>query len=340
MQITPEILEKYLEDHYSGRIDKSNPDEWILPSLENERKMKLYVNIKKGVGHDFIGGRGYTAFYLIKELEGFETNRETEKFILDCLRFRVNVKDRLFKKESKKEELPPITHEIPLPDGSISILSSDPVAQECLQYMLNRGLSRKDCEKYHLHVGTKEKYRWRIIIPFIENGKMLWYQGRSIKPVVNPKYLNPKGVDKKMLVFNIDNVENLALVTEGPIDAMMVNGVALGGSRASDWQVNKIISKKPDGIVVIPDNDETKVLKGKKINAGYQGAAATIESFIKAGYPVNQIFVAFIKGGKDLNEIGKSKAIECINSAVPLNTKTLVQLRQKGVDIEFLSKHI
>ena len=74
----------------------------------------------------------------------------------------------------------------------------------------------------------------RIIIPFYDNNKIIFYQSRKLKQNkkdTKPKYLSKIGADKT--VFNIDKVNNTLdymFIFEGPIDSFFVkNGVAVGG---------------------------------------------------------------------------------------------------------------
>ena len=337
MLITPETLEKYLNTHYKGRINKNSQEEWILPSFANPSKMKLYVNVKKGLGYDFIGGAGYNAFQLIKELEGYETDTECESFLINTLKISFDPNTLQGEKE-KEPKCPPLAEEIKIPSGVVPVLSNNVIAKQAVEYLKKRGITKKDIEKYHLMVGVKGECYRRVVIPFIEDKKIVWYQARAINNFIVPKYKNPKGVEKSFLVYNIDNLKNVALVTEGAIDAMLINGVALSGVTASDWQIHKIMNKNPEQIIIIPDNDKTKVIKGKKVNPGYQGALKTIEGFVRAGYPVSNIRVAFLSGGKDINDIGREKAFECIENSMPVSTKTLLLFKEKAAESTFLLK--
>ena len=74
----------------------------------------------------------------------------------------------------------------------------------------------------------------RIIIPFYDNNKIVFYQSRKLKQNKadrKPKYLSKIGADKT--VFNIDKLDNTIdymFIFEGPIDSFFVkNGVAVGG---------------------------------------------------------------------------------------------------------------
>jgi hypothetical protein len=337
MKPSPKLLRKFIQDGFDF---DDHGDEWVLSSPANHRKKKLYINIVNGIGHDFLTGYGYSTFQLFKELGNFATNADTQSFIN---KFALsNIKDigmsNAFETPVEKVKEQPIVQRVELPQGTKPLFDNHFTAKQGLSYMLSRGLTRDDIKKYHLSIGTEGKYNRRIIIPFIENNEVIWYQGRHLSPKINPRYLNPAGIDKKALVYNIDAVQSQAVLVEGPIDAMMVDGQAIMGIKASDWQVQKVLGKKPDRLVVCPDNDEPRWVNGNKIVVGYQGAVKTIESFIRAGYPKSQIFVALIEGGKDLNDIGKDKALQLVKDAESLSFPLLIKLRAKGVDVKELAK--
>jgi hypothetical protein len=319
-------------------------DELIFPSFINPKKRKLYVNIEQGVGHDFIGGDGYNSFTLIHEWLGHNSKEETEswlkKFVFQNNLYGEVTSGRALK---PKPRTPPVVENIDLPNNCLALTESKNfIVRQAAGYMHARGFTTSDFEKYNLKVCTdrEDPYFRRIIIPFIENGEIIWYQGRAYGKGSYLRYLNPPDVAKSMLVYNIDNLDKVAIITEGPLDAAMVNGLAVMGSAASDWQVTKILNKKPERIIIVPDSDEQKLPNGTKISVGYKGALKTIERFVTAGFPLDHIHVAFVDGGKDLNDIGRKAAVETVQSAKKITFKTLVKFKEKGAESEFLTKHI
>ena len=342
MKITPNILKKWLEEEYDGRIFKQSDTEWVVPSFRNPKKMKCYINLDKGVAMDFIGGEGYSPFEVIKKLGEYPDNKTThkavEKFVLKNIS-SIDLSDVNEEQPHVKEEPKPVVA-IDMPDGFIPITSTKFLARQGADYMLSRGFTRRDLEKYHLMVGTKGDYTRRVIIPFIENNEIVWFQGRSWSKAERLKYRNPVDVSKSVLVYNIDGLREggVAILTEGPLDAMMVGGQSTMGAQASDWQVNKILAKKPKRIIIVPDNDTPKIVNGEKFSPGYSGALSTIDKLVGSGYNIRDIYVAFIEGGKDLNEIGKKKAQDCILNATPMSVSTMLKFREYGATNERLQK--
>lgn len=91
----------------------------------------------------------------------------------------------------------------------------------------------------------------RLIIPFYENKKILFYQSRTLFSFdKKPKYISKIDADKTL--FNIDNIDssiNSIFIFEGPIDSFFIkNGISVGGiqkdstlvfTSVQEYQINK-----------------------------------------------------------------------------------------------------
>lgn len=94
----------------------------------------------------------------------------------------------------------------------------------------------------------------RVIIPFRFNKEIVGYTARKINNG-KPKYLSDQSPH---YVFNIDRQhfdQRYILVTEGPFDALAVNGVALLTNSISEQQ-KRIIDEVGAEVIVIPDQDQ------------------------------------------------------------------------------------
>lgn len=122
---------------------------------------------------------------------------------------------------------------------------------EVVEYLMNRGFDPCDDNFWWTpEIG----FRDRVIIPFYYQGKLSGYTGRKIKKG-NPKYISDQ---HPQFVFNYDNQHQerkYVLVTEGPFDAISVDGVALLTNDISDQQA-RIINNLSAEIIVIPDQDK------------------------------------------------------------------------------------
>lgn len=151
------------------------------------------------------------------------------------------------KKEYKEflEKALPIDS-IPLKDAILEYQE----AIECLEYVLNRGL---DLETIDWHYCPLPGYKDRIIIPFNHSKKLVGYTARKIKSG-SPKYLSES---QSGYVFNVDNQSyksKVVFVTEGPFDALAVNGVGILTNIPNEQQT-AIINSLGKTVIVIPDRD-------------------------------------------------------------------------------------
>ena len=120
------------------------------------------------------------------------------------------------------------------------------------EYMKERNLYLDDTDYYW----TPElAYRDRIIIPFYYEGRVVGWTARTIQPNKQPKYLTEV---QPGFVYGLDEQRYnkvFAIVCEGQIDAIHVEGCALGGSEVSDQQA-MLLNKLDKEIIVVPDRDK------------------------------------------------------------------------------------
>lgn len=142
-----------------------------------------------------------------------------------------------------------------LPPESIPLeqaLLDYPDSVACLEYILERG---HELEDFDWHYCPMPGYTDRLIIPFYHQKKLVGYTARKVTNG-SPKYLSES---QSGYVFNIDsqNYSNkVVLVTEGPFDAIAVNGVGLLTNLPNDHQ-RAIINSLGKTVIVVPDRDHT-----------------------------------------------------------------------------------
>ena len=120
------------------------------------------------------------------------------------------------------------------------------------EYMKDRDLYLDDTDYYWT---PDLAYRDRLIIPFFYEGRIVGWTARSVQPDKKPKYLTEV---QPGYVFGLDEQRPnkiFAIVCEGQIDALHVEGCALGGSEISDQQ-ELLLNKLQKQIIVVPDRDK------------------------------------------------------------------------------------
>ena len=144
---------------------------------------------------------------------------------------------------------------VPLPDDAIKVVDITDFNKHSLailEYMASRNLQVDDTTYYW---SPSLGYRDRLIIPFYYENRIVGWTGRSVQADKKPKYLSEQ---QPGYVFNLDEQRPqkvFAIVCEGPIDALYIDGVALLGSEAKDQQA-LLINRLNKDVIVVPDRDQ------------------------------------------------------------------------------------
>ena len=164
-----------------------------------------------------------------------------------------------------KRELP----EAFLPKGSTLLTDCDtenPRTKMAIEFLLHRGIDPL-CHPFYLThdhpVRAKGEldFRERIIIPFLQKGRTIFYQGRWYHPTIKckgPKYLNSPNLDRDQVFFNLDEihrqVDTPLVVAEGVFDALMLNGISALSNVLTEEQI-RILHQSPRRLIFVPDHD-------------------------------------------------------------------------------------
>lgn len=172
-----------------------------------------------------------------------------------------------------------------LPLGSKSfrawVEENPPEFHPVLEYVYDRGL---DIDSYPWHWTDEDGFNNRLIIPFYHQGKLVGYTARKITDG-KPKYISEQ---QPGYVFNLDRQHHerkYVIVTEGPIDAICVDGVAVMSAEISASQ-HALISQLQREVIVLADRDD----------AGYR----MVEQALEYGWSV--AFPDWDDGIKDAND--------------------------------------
>jgi len=146
-----------------------------------------------------------------------------------------------------------------------------------VEYIYDRGY---DPVSNNFYWSPTNGYIDRVIIPFYYRGKIVGNTARKVRSG-RPKYLSDH---HNQFVFNVDaqqEDQRYIFVTEGPFDAMAINGVALLTNNISDQQY-RIIQGLGHEIIVIPDQDEAgENLIKKAMEYGWSVAFPNWEADVK-----------------------------------------------------------
>lgn len=213
----------------------------------------LEVNLEKGIFHCWRCGYSGNIRQLLKDYIGKAVDIDEYVTAEELSKFQLGFDEEEIKKEKGHTKLP---HEfVPLwGDRELSF-----VGHRALNYVLGR-MSKEDIEKHRIGYCGLGYYKWRIIVPAIEDGEIKYFAARLFLGQ-GERYRNPKkedcGVGANEVVFNIDSAreQNQAVICEGVFDAIKVgaDGVALFGKHISDHQVFKLLGI--ENIYIMLDQD-------------------------------------------------------------------------------------
>ncbi len=172
-----------------------------------------------------------------------------------------------------------------LPLGSVPIkdILDDPPEEliPVLEYLLSRNLYLED---YPFHWTPEDGFQNRLIIPFYYQGRIVGYTARKITNG-KPKYISEQ---QPGYVFNLDRQHydrKYVIVTEGPIDAICIDGVAVMSAEIGTSQ-HALISQLQREVIVLADRDEAGI--------------KMVEQALEFGWSVS--FPEWAEGIKDVNE--------------------------------------
>ena len=183
----------------------------------------------------------------------------------------------------RKIEIPTF-ETVPLPPDAVKIADItdfNKFSIAVVEYMAARGLNLDDTDYYW---SPSLAYRDRLIIPFYYEKRIVGWTARTVAADKKPKYLTET---QPGFVYGLDEQgykKVFAIVCEGQVDAIHVDGCALGGSEINDAQA-MLINKLNKDVFVVPDRDHA----GKKL----------VEQAIEHGWGVSMP-----EWSQEINDIG------------------------------------
>jgi len=149
-----------------------------------------------------------------------------------------------------------------LPDGDYAVPTK---FTEAYAYLIERKI---DPWSYPFYWTNKVGFNSRIIIPFLYKNEIVGWTARAFNDA-KPKYLSEQ---QPGYVFNLDaqtDDKEFVIVSEGPFDALSINGCALLGAEIKNSQ-NWLLKQLGKEIVLVPDRDEAgKITLEQAIEYGW-----------------------------------------------------------------------
>lgn len=253
-----EFIRDYLMEKFKDNSRLSSTgSELVVPSCfaQDDYNRHMSINVETGLWQCFKTGRVGNFFQLYAFLEGITYNRAKSEM--------------LFKEFSGliPKAKPKVEEAITYPSEDMGLLevransheSSNPLVVRAWAFLIERNLITED-SLFYVSYDSESRYEGRLIIPFMEDGELFYFQARSLDEQ-RPKYLNPsEGWPKgSHILYPFDEEASEVLVCEGPLDARSlqdsgVNATCTLGSSVSDQQI-EILRDFKGKIVIAYDND-------------------------------------------------------------------------------------
>ena len=158
------------------------------------------------------------------------------------------------------------TPEIAFPDRTRALLSTghEEMQEPILEYIIGR---RIDPLQHTFYFSLDPKFLRRVIVPYWRDGKLIYWQARSIDDGVKPRYKNPS-VAKDAVIYGYDQLHSYEqaplFVTEGVFDAIMVDGICILGSSLNAAKI-EILRRTKRRLIFVIDRDQTGGELGRQV---------------------------------------------------------------------------
>ena len=174
---------------------------------------------REGTYHCFNCGTTIAGLWIISQLGDIDINEVKKEYLRSFIQLRNEPQQLSFKKEVK------VVEEFEVPDNWVDI------PKDTLQtHVINRKVldAQGSPKNWRLYYNEESD---RIVIPWIRNGKIVYYQERAIRHWQPEKYKFPSSMKKD--IFGIDEIDETwkyILFNEGCFDSVFLpNGIAIGG---------------------------------------------------------------------------------------------------------------
>ena len=155
------------------------------------------------------------------------------------------------------------TPEVALPPRSFHLGSDQHFDLQIpiLEYLEHRGI---DAHENSLMYSCDEKYLRRVIIPFYRDGKIIYWQARTIDQIKR-RYLNCV-ISKEAIFYGYTELfkwdTSPLFITEGVFDAMQLRGVSIIGSELNQTKL-ELLHRSKRRLIFVIDRDSNGHHLGK-----------------------------------------------------------------------------
>lgn len=205
-------------------------------------------------------------------LEAFGFSREQLNEVTASAFFNKSTESKEITMEALKPTIKLFTPEISLPPSSHPLGSPfcDELQAPLIEYLMGRCI---DPLEVNAHFSTDPKFLNRVIIPCMREGKVIYWQARTILPGVKPRYASPS-IAKDAVLWGYDNLwkdyDQPLFCTEGIFDAAPLRGVALLGSKLNESKLEVLRRCRRRKIMVVDRDDNGGALAELALAEGWE----------------------------------------------------------------------
>lgn len=287
-----------------GGKQTGNPVEYEMDCWKCDGSKKLYFNTHKGVGFcqkcqakiplAALLAEAGLQLGLSKEALKELAQETRQEDLADAGNLMDYLADRLFGNKSQSPTVSDLPRAL-LPDHFLPLKEAQDTydGRIALNYLLKRGFSETTLFQLGFGFCPTGFYGGRIIIPFYENDKLVYWQARDYLGRQDPKILNPLAkhchVGKSEVLFNYDTVRKsktpIVVVCESWGSALAVGEFAVGvnGTYVSETQFRKLLSLPASTFMVLFDHGAE--LKANRVAAELSAHRRTLVAHLPYGDP-------------------------------------------------------
>jgi DNA primase len=322
-----DIEEYCLSNLDRAKKGKTNQISAVCPWCE--KYGSFYVSVKSG---DYIcfkcESKGKMLVGLVAKIENIswyqakafllkKLLKRKRKYTIPSLEQRIR---NLRELENENEEIEKI---YPLPKEFIPIYQNG--KWKYPKYLKDRKIKKETAKKWGLGFCNRGRYKNRIIIPLIcDNG--VSFTSRSVKPEIQPKYLNPVCDFQKDILggWNLFDKNSDFVLVEGPFDAIKMhqhgfNVLFLGGKTLSQKQKELFYTISRNVSVTI-------MLDPEEISAPLDVAKELF--FIFEG----KVYIAELKNGIDPGSSTLQQAFKAYDNSVRYKGNEKLSIFRKRIE--------
>lgn len=268
MLVNEAVVRAYLESY--GSSFNENEHEFMVhsPFFQRDRQNKLYISKKNGKWIDFLaaGDRHYQGRFdkLVAMMEHVPMGHARRKIVDLCFQHGVDI----FVDEAVSDVLRSSTDNklpVPMPEG-LPMAWDHPIARG---YLVGRGLSKETAELYQIR---HNRCNATVVLPFIRNGRVLYYMERYIDRNNKMRWRNadacgPEFFSKADMLYGehtVTSVDDILFITEGAFDSIKITqfgfqSMAVCGSSMSQNQLDLLKLNNFRRIALALDFDDAGV---------------------------------------------------------------------------------